>query len=229
MFRILQDASIAVRRAALIAALCAIAPPFDTTPARSQDMQEVLTSEEEISPDYDTWSLFLICSASWARPETPDRLGSLWQAFSFFGQTIGHNHLAVWFWKEPPDWGSETISENLDIERAATFCDTYDLAPSRGPHVLVLDEYPDADSKAEAFYVIEFAGTPLDEIEGVLNDLADKLLSEDFGALVSAGTEDFWFGLFSAIREPIRRLSQSVTVKVTTPVLAVELTGGGGQ
>ena len=59
--------------------------------ASAQAIQEVLTPDVEISRDYETWSLFLICNDSWARRKSPERLQTLWREFSSFGNTIGLN------------------------------------------------------------------------------------------------------------------------------------------
>lgn len=194
-------------------------------PVRGQAIQEVLTPDEEIADGFDTWSLFLICNDSWARPESPEQLETLWQEFTSFGRTIGRNHLAVWFWKRAPRWGTDDVYDDVDVERAATYCDTYDLPPSRSPHVLVLAEYPRIDVKAERFHVIELAGTPLGEIEMFLDELADELVAGEVREL-SAESGDFWFALFDAIREPIQRLGSNVTAVIKTPFLELTLSGG---
>lgn len=198
---------------------------FVSETARAQALEEVITRDMEISRGYDTWSLFLICNDSWARPESPERLEALWREFTRFGRTIGRNHLAVWFWERHPRWGSDEVYEDIDVERSATYCDTYDLPPSRSPHVLVLAEYPEIDRQAESFHVIELAGTPLDEIERFLAELADTLVAGDFEDL-SPEQDSFWFRLFDAVREPIRRLGGRVKAVIKTPFLEIELDGG---
>ena len=204
-------------------------PWVGTVSARAQAAQEILTPVSEIADGYDTWSLFLICSDAWTsaeHPDGPERLETLWREFGRFGRTIGRNHLAVWFWERDPRWGTDAVYEDVDVERAATFCDTYDLRPSRGPYVLVLAEYPTTDQAAAWYHKIEFAGTPLDQIEGFLTELSDILVAGDLSEL-SPRTESYWLALLTAIRDPFRRLSRNVTATVKTPLLDVQLTGGG--
>ena len=202
--------------------------PLSVSTLQAQAIEEVITPDMEISDGYDTWSLFLICNDSWASSEAPERLETLWREFTSFGRTIGRNHLAVWFWERPPRWGSNDVYEDVDVDRASTYCDAYDLRPSRTPHVLVLAEYPTDEGPAESYHVIEFAGTPLNEIEGFLTDLADVLVAGDFREL-SPRTESFWLALFNAIREPFRRLAGSVTATVKTPFFDLQLRGGDGS
>ena len=216
-----------VRRqaAVFLTGILALATSVGTTNAQAQAIQEVITPDMEISEGYDTWSLFLICNDSWRRPDSPDQLRTLWREFTSFGHTIGRNHLAVWFWKRRPRWGTDSVYLDVDVERASTYCDTYDLLPSRSPHVLVLTEYPNIDKRAEWYHKIELAGTPLDEIEGFLNEVADVLVAGNVHDL-SPETDSFWFAFFDALREPIKRLGSNVKATIKTPFLNLELTGG---
>ena len=116
----------------------------------------------------------------------------------------------------------------MDVQRASTYCDTYDLPPSRSPHVLVLTEYPTVDEKAEWHLSIELAGTPPDEIETSLTQLADALVAGNVRDL-SPESEGFWFALLEAIRHPIKRLGSSVKATIKTPFLNLELYGGERQ
>jgi hypothetical protein len=52
---------------------------------------------EPIPRDYQTWSLFLVCSHSWLSGNEAN-LDELFQNFLAFGKTIGPENVAVWFW-----------------------------------------------------------------------------------------------------------------------------------
>jgi hypothetical protein len=197
-----------------------------SSPLQAQAIQEVVTPETEIAQGYETWSLFLICNPSWARPDAYEQLENMWQAFTGFGRAIGDNHLAVWFWRRQPRWGSAELVEDVDVERATRYCDLYDLRPSRSPHVLVTTSYPTLEGRVEEFGTVELAGGDPQEIEQFLISLADALYADDIASLVP-GSESFWFRLFQAIRAPIRRLGEDVSVSIHSGPLQLQWSGGG--
>jgi hypothetical protein len=193
--------------------------------ALAQQIQEVVTPDVEIERGYDTWSLFLICSPSWANPAAYQRLEDMWRAFSGFGRAIGDRHLAVWFWRRAPRWGGEELVEDVDVERATRYCDLYDLMPSRSPHVLVTTSYPTLEARVEEYGTVELAGAGPAEIEQFLISLADALYADDIASL-DPRTETFWFRLFQSIRAPIRRLREDVSVTIHSGPLKLEWTAG---
>lgn len=197
------------------------------TRLEAQAIQEVLTPEMAISPGYETWSLFLICNPSWASPDAFERIGNMYDAFTGFGRAIGDDHLAVWFWRQSPRWGRGELVEDVDVERAARYCDLYDLAPSRSPHVLVTTSYPNLDERAAEYGTVELAGAGPADIRQFLISLADALYADDLASL-DPQTETFWFRLFQAIRGPIRRLGDDVSVTIESGPLKLQWSSGGG-
>ena len=63
-------------------------------------------------------------------------LTQLYKAFVAFGETIGGDNLAVWFWKHKTQ-KSMNLDE-VDLQRSSAFCAAYGLAPSRGPYVVTI-------------------------------------------------------------------------------------------
>src|SRR5262245_29698848 len=64
-----------------------------------QDRAEVVRSTQEIPRgSYKTWSLFLICNPNWVQPDKSRDLENLYWRFRAFGDAIGPDNLAVWFW-----------------------------------------------------------------------------------------------------------------------------------
>ncbi len=208
-----------LRWVGLTLALTGIMPLGSSVSA--QDIQEVITPDMEISRGYRTWSLFLICNPSWASPDAYERIEDMWQAFTGFGRAIGEDHLAVWFWRRPPRWGGEDLVEDVDVERATRYCDLYDLRPSRSPHVLVTTSYPTDTVRVEEYGTVELAGAGPAEIRQFLISLADALYADDLASLDPA-SETFWFRLFQAIRAPIRRLSEDVSVTIESGPLKLQ-------
>src|SRR5262249_40858281 len=47
---------------------------------------------------FKTWSIFLITNQQWLLRETSGRLERLYENFTIFGNAIGPENLAVWFW-----------------------------------------------------------------------------------------------------------------------------------
>lgn len=192
---------------------------------QAQAIQEIITPDMEISPGYETWSLFLICNPSWARPDAYERIENMWQAFTGFGRAIGDDHLAVWFWRQQPRWGTEELVEDVDVERATRYCDLYGLLPSRSPHVLVTTSRPNLDQRVDEYGTVELAGAEPAEIEQFLISLADALYAGDIASL-DPQTESFWFRLFEALRAPIRRLGEDVSVTIESGPLQLEWSRG---
>jgi len=209
--------------AAMMLAVTCVAAPLSGV--RAQATEVLITAGTEISEDYETWSLFLICNPSWAKPDAYERIQSLWPEFTGFGRAIGDNHLAVWFWRQEPRWGTEELVEDLDVERAARYCDTYGLRPSRSPHVLVTTTYPTVDERVEEYIVLELAGAEPGEIGDFLGELADALFADDLSSL-DPKSGGFWASLFEKIRGPIRRLGNDITITIESGPLQLRWSGG---
>jgi len=127
-----------------LAALAVCLFAFGSTPyANAQDIAVVSTSGEIPRESYKTWSLFLICSASWLADNRSADLADLYRRFQAFGDAIGEDHLAVWFWKEGIDQGGDASAENVDIRRSGQYCRALKLAPSQSPYLVVTKQYPD--------------------------------------------------------------------------------------
>src|SRR5947207_2398782 len=71
---------------------------------------------------YKTWSLFLICNPDWVAPDKSTDLANLYRRFKSFGDAIGRDNLAVWFWKRAVPVSDPRLAENVDVARSAEFC-----------------------------------------------------------------------------------------------------------
>jgi hypothetical protein len=105
-------------------------------------------------------------------------LKELHDAFRAFGETIGPDNAAVWFWKRPYD--PSTFTENLDVERSSKFCRAFGLQPSQGPYVFVTSTYPDETNLPthlppnSAYFALGDMQSP--KISELLSHLADELV-----------------------------------------------------
>jgi hypothetical protein len=138
---------------------------------------DVVGSTGSIPKDrYKTWSLFLVCNPKWLTPDMSADLYRLYKQFKSFGWTIGDDNLAVWFWKEKKSGHDPDLADNVDVERSIKFCKLYNLAPSAGPHLLIVSSYPDLTKAPGEHGDYELGPKSPKEITDLLGKLTDELL-----------------------------------------------------
>src|SRR6267378_661897 len=86
----------------------------------AQESAEATHFEPIPKDHYKTWSLFLICNPRWMADDKTKDLGQLYKAFRAFGDTIGRDNLAVWFWKHKYFPGRKL--DDVDLARSTDFC-----------------------------------------------------------------------------------------------------------
>lgn len=102
--------------------------------AAGQAAAELVSPTEQIPRGtYKTWSLFLVCNPDWVAPEKSADLANLYRRFRSFGDAIGGENLAVWFWKRRGPVDDPRLAENIDVARSVEFCGALGRAPSQGP------------------------------------------------------------------------------------------------
>lgn len=106
-----------------------------------QDVAKPAHTEPIPQRAYKTWSLFLVCNPQWMAGDKSQDLNELHKAFEAFGQTIGPDNVAVWFWKHK--YKVSTTLEDVDLERSSKFCRAFKLPPSKGPYIFVTSTYLD--------------------------------------------------------------------------------------
>ena len=68
--------------------------------AGAQAAVEIVSTTGEIPrASFKSWSIFLVCNPDWVSPEKSGDLANLYRRFKSFGDAIGRDNLAVWFWK----------------------------------------------------------------------------------------------------------------------------------
>jgi len=169
---------------------------------------------------FKTWSIFLVTNQQWLLRESSDRVAMLHENFTIFGNAIGQENLAVWFWSEPPQ--GNKFNKIVDVERSVAFCRSINLKPSQGPYVVVMREYPgkcivsDPDSfpkKNVGFLVIKLNGTNAMETGKLLDRLNDQLQTADLSKSFSS-VGDYWNGwrnVLIAVSNEMLGLSGKVT------------------
>src|SRR5207247_10163695 len=91
---------------------------------------------------YKTWTLFLICTPDWVAPEKSGDLANLYRRFRGFGDAIGRDNLAVWFWKRQAGLRDANLADNVDVARSSDYCSELKLQPSSGPFLVITSAYP---------------------------------------------------------------------------------------
>lgn len=125
---------------------------------------------------YKTWSLFLVCNPDWVAPDRSTDLANLYRRFKSFGDAIGRDNLAVWFWKRQVPLNDPRLAENVDVARSAEFCGALGRPPSQGPYLVVTTVYPDVAAFPKDRAVFELGGLPPSDLAKLLNTLTDQLL-----------------------------------------------------
>ena len=145
--------------------------------AAGQDAVELVSPTAQIPRGmYKTWSLFLVCNPDWVAPDRSTDLANLYRRFKSFGDAIGRDNLAVWFWKRRVPVSDPRLVENVDVARSAEFCRALGRAPSQGPYLVVTTAYPDVAAFPKERAIFELGGLPPADLAKLLNTLTDQLL-----------------------------------------------------
>lgn len=205
----------------------------------AQARAELVSPTEQIPRgSFKTWSLFLICNPDWAAPDKAADLANLYWRFKPFGDAIGRDNLAVWFWKRRAPVDDPKLTENVDVARSAEFCATLGKPPSQGPYLVVTTAYPDvaAFPKERAIFVL--GGLPPADLARLLNRLTDQLLLQGrvdaAVAAASGGTAappqppNLWIRLLEGARQSLIGFGCAVKLQIDTGLLNAELRACSG-
>jgi len=194
----------------------------------AQNRQAPLGSNVPIKKEsYKSWSLFLVSNQTWLDPESNDKLKDLYGKFQKFGDAIGPEHLAVWFWLDSPD---DTLFNDIDVQRSSAFCSLLQIPPSKSPYVIIttnypgkaqLDSFPNTFNKPENYRVIQLSGLNAFKITEILNDWADKIVLEDLENL-AIDSDDFWQMIYESLRDSIVGIHRSLKLTLDAKVVKIE-------
>jgi hypothetical protein len=200
----------------------------------AQDKVELVSPTDQIPRDsFKTWSLFLICNPDWAMPEKSADLANLYHRFQAFGDAIGRNNLAVWFWKRPLPIRDPKLAENVDVARSAEFCRALGKPPSQGPYLVITEAYPDIAAFPKERAILEMGNLPPAKLASALNGMTDQLLLQGrVDAMVAASTSstapapeppNLWIRLLQGARQSLIGLGCAVKLQIDTGVFNAEL------
>jgi len=217
-------------------------------PSAGQASAELVSPTEQIPrATYKTWSLFLVCNPDWVAPEKSADLANLYRRFKSFGDAIGRDNLAVWFWKRRVPVHDPRLAENVDIARSAEFCGALNRAPSQGPYIVLTTEYPDVAAFPKERAVFELGGLQPADVAKLLNTLTDNLVlqgrvdvamaaargSATPGAAITPvptpSTSTLWTRLLEGTRQSLIGFGCTVKLQIDTGLLSAELRACAGQ
>jgi|GEM_PF-1958967 len=204
--------------------------------AGAQALVELVGPTAQIPRDgYRTWTLFLVCNPAWVAPEQSGALRNLYRRFKIFGDAIGKDNLAVWFWTRRTTIDDPRLAENVDVARSAEFCRRLTLRPTAGPFLVITSAYPDLEAFPRDRTVFELGGLPPEELASLLNRLTDELLLEGKAEAArrssASGAPDspIWMRLLEGAQRSLIGFGCGVVVKVDTGMLSAELRACPGQ
>lgn len=138
---------------------------------------------QEVPRKAQTWALFLLCNPKWLQPNLEDDLNAVFINFMSFGEALGEETAAVWFWKKGT---FDSSIHNVDLRRSAIYCKALGLRPSEGPFILVTDAYPNPKKLPDSRAVIALGNKSQRQIADILHSIADQLAETGPGTGVGA-------------------------------------------
>ena len=223
-----------LRTIARVALIAGVLAPGGASDAESQAREEIVGPTAKISRDsYKSWSLFLMCNPDWAAADRSRDVEHLYSRFKAFGDAIGSENLAVWFWKERMGTSSPKLAENIDVARSVEYCGVLAQKPSEGPFLVVTTAYPDVAAFPRDRAIFQLGGQEPAAVATLLNALADQLLLEkkvDAARLATgkgAQAEELglWLSLLETGRRTIIGLGCAVKLSIDAGPLNAELRG----
>ena len=220
--------------------------PAGATRIEAQAISELVGPTEKIPRDsFKTWSLFLICNPDWVTAERSRDVENLYWRFRAFGDAIGKENLAVWFWRQKTRTNDPRLAENIDIARSVEYCGVLGRKPSEGPYLVVTNAYPDLAAFPPERAIFELGGGDPAALAKLLNALTDQLLLEKKvdaarlaiekkgptpptsppPAAAQPGGLSLWIQLLEAGRRSIIGLGCAVKLSISAGPLNAELRG----
>ena len=109
--------------------------------------------------EFESYSLFLISNPDWLRPNSSDKLTSLYESYVAFSRAIGDRHSAIFFWSKIPKrvngrFIDDDLAANIDTVKSASYAKAFNLNISESPHVVVTRKLPMLGSPVADFVVL---------------------------------------------------------------------------
>src|SRR5271165_6812389 len=206
----------------------------------AQATQVVVGPTEQIKAGFKSYSLFLICDPGWLdQSAAGSHVAWLYKAFERFGDAIGDDNLAVWFWKGPAGQDRfPATADRVDLKRSAQFCKAWHLLPSAGPYVVITTTFPDEQHLSKHLpvnnCVFSLGSMTEVQISSLLSKLTDHLLLgvkvEATGANTPAPSLNqpaqppgLWVRLLAAVQQSLNEFGCAWTVKIDAGAVKADL------
>ena len=196
---------------------------FLSSPALAQAASEV-THGQSISPNYKSWSLFLVCNPEWLVTEeaAQENMRALHEAFSSFGKIIGSANLAVWFTK-PAISSSQANYETYDADEAGDYCASYGLSANESPYIVVTTAYPTKTGARGNYSAISLNRLDNANRLRLLGTISDRIRMSDFRA-EQFDSDRYWRRWAQVLDESARAMGRLVeAIKFTVDARAVKV------
>ena len=210
--------------------------------ARQGAQFEVVGPTAKIPRDsFKSWSLFLICNQDWVSPERSADLSNLYWRFKAFGDAIGKDNLAVWFWKQKLPSNDPKLALNVDVPKSIEYCSALGLTPSEGPHLVVTTAYPDLAAFPKERAVYELGSLPPAALAKLLGSLTNQLVAQNkveailadaaksASPAVAVAAPSLWMRLLESARQTIVGFGCAVKLGISAGPLSAELRGCSGE
>jgi len=201
-----------------IFALCGLSGPAE---GRTHHYRRELYQPTPIPDGYRSWSLFLVCNPGWIAQNGDKGIDDLYAKFQAFGDSIGDDNIAIWFWKKR---SNRLTVENTDVERSARYCRKYRLKPSEGPHILVTKQHPDGPVPDNDKVVVKFNGLNAQKSADALAKLADGLHNPNAD---QTDNDTWWWQHIPAAAKSVACYFNKVTFSVNVGVFKGEIAHSG--
>jgi hypothetical protein len=212
------------------------------TPADARQAQfEVVGPTAKIPRDsFKSWSLFLICNQDWVAPERSADLSNLYWRFKAFGDAIGKDNLAVWFWREKLPSNDPKLALNVDVPKSIEYCTALGLTPSEGPHLVVTTSYPDLAAFPKERAVYALGNLPPAALAKLLGSLTNQLVAQNkveailadaakSAPVAAVAPSSLWMRLLESARQTIVGFGCAVKLGISAGPLSAELRGCSGE
>lgn len=205
--------------------------PFASSAAMAQAAVQIVVSDgQSISPNYKTWSLFLICNTEWlaSSDAAQNNMKDLYQAFGLFGKIIGRENLAVWFRKSATA-SNPSAADAYDADEASNYCVHYGLSANDSPHIVVTTTYPTKEGSRGNYYAISLNGLDSQNRLRLLNTIRDRIVMSDFRT-AQFDSDRYWRGWIQILQDSAQVLGQVIpALKFTVDARAVKLEFDGSR
>jgi hypothetical protein len=157
---------------------------------------------------FTSWSLFLVCDATWLRSEGKADLIGLYNAYLNLVTTADESHAPLWAFAGAKGWRADEI----DPIRIKSYCDSLVLTSGGGPFLVITVHPPGRLTAFDAKILLGFGSLRAKDIARHLNALTEQLSAEGISEAQPGSQE--WWSSWERVWKWLRGRSPNVTMSV---------------